>query len=94
MKNTHTPGPWILDGANAKIVSQDGTLISNVGFVSKNGTSVTYGDGQNLPNAKLIAAAPELLEALELMYDLVNAGNAPDNDDLDKALAAIKKATS
>lgn len=44
-------------------------------------------------NAKLIAAAPELLEALQLLYDLNNNSQPPGNDDLDKAFAAIKKAT-
>lgn len=45
-------------------------------------------------NAKLIAAAPELLEALQLMYELCNVGQPPGNDDLNKAFLAIKKATT
>ena len=57
---THTPGPWkaITGGADAKVVCPDGRsfLIGDI----------IYHD-ENKSNARLIAAAPELLEALKLV---------------------------
>jgi len=62
MSNTHTPGPWqnTFDGsfvyAPRKKGTDHGQLIAQV----------TAGEGMNtVENARLIAAAPELLEALE-----------------------------
>ncbi len=51
----HTPGPWNFD-AYGEVFH-----ISNNGFVAS-----VYGKTENEANARLIAAAPELLEALRL----------------------------
>ena len=67
MKNTHTPGPWsaAADGTQWKISTlafandqTDGP--DNVGPVPLKGT---------LENARLIAAAPDLLDALQAVCD-------------------------
>ena len=85
----YTPGPWhdALDGG--WIASADHWLIGN--FVD-----VPYSDSRQA-NARLCAAAPELLEAIQA---LVNVQNGPplieytaDYDTaMSLALAAIKKA--
>lgn len=64
----HTPGPWTLDDRGYKyIVSKSGN-----GYITRD---VCRLDGSTMAalaqeaNARLIAAAPELLEALELLVD-------------------------
>lgn len=99
MKTKHTPGPWILHGALARIEDVNGRLLAVPVFQSQNDTGTTYGSNENLANAKLIAAAPELLEALkETLFLLqgyaVQYGHAPTLDKKIKtAKEAIKKAT-
>lgn len=58
---THTPGPWIFDGNNRVLgleTADEQPVIAEV-----YGAAVRDQDGH--ANALLIAAAPELLEALE-----------------------------
>lgn len=64
MKNTkHTPGPWLSSNVsttiNGEIHDSDGDLIMNL--------QVCRSLDENVANAALIAAAPELLEALEFL---------------------------
>jgi hypothetical protein len=55
MKNTkHTPGPW-------NIITRPNSFLISV--MSEDHTSI--GDVSSIENARLIASAPELLEALE-----------------------------
>lgn len=57
----HTPGPWKLDaieGAHWNVDAEDGTAVA---LAQDN-----KDPGIRRANARLIAAAPELLEALEL----------------------------
>ena len=56
---------WILDGAQAKIINTDGDYIATVAYESIDGSGCTYGKGDKLINAQLIARAPELLEENE-----------------------------
>jgi hypothetical protein len=51
----HTPGPWTVDGSY--IHGPNGKRFLAVA-----------GDGEGQANARLIAAAPELLEALSALY--------------------------
>jgi hypothetical protein len=57
----HTPGPWIMTIINAQrqfeIHAEDGTLVALATPVDRHGVFKTQA------NARLIAAAPELLEA-------------------------------
>lgn len=61
MKNqkSFTPGPWEYDHGNA-IKTKNGLLIANI--------SRGLDDGEIVANANLIAAAPEMLEALSKVY--------------------------
>lgn len=54
----HTPGPWILE--------QDTVFI---GETRKVQPVLYHGDSEGMANARLIAAAPDLLQALQLLYD-------------------------
>lgn len=72
----HTPGPWKDDGHMNVIVETDGTSATQICCV--------YGRN-GIANACLIAAAPELLEALEAIVEHFG-------DPLKVALPAIAKA--
>jgi len=90
----HTPGPWRLDAHN-NVMHKDGL----VAF-----PCISGGFPQEA-NARLIAAAPELLEALQVLMEkcidpkefrYLKAGigtRAPKGKALLAALAAIAKAT-
>jgi len=61
----HTPAPWKFKdtGASAKIISADGGTIATI-IVTSKGTPE-----EKKANARLIAAAPELLEAAQKALD-------------------------
>lgn len=95
----HTPGPWAV---------YDGKDVDFPGIEAQNGTVVIFGatrqgdDGgvRGLPgNANLIAAAPELLEALQAIIQRENDFNRWGQGTLigdsvaDNARRAIAKAT-
>jgi hypothetical protein len=78
----HTPGPWN--------VSECGSIEFADGFLGEaydfNGTTKT--DLPMMANARLMAAAPELLEALKELY---NASLVMEQPRFYKALAEAKK---
>ena len=56
----HTPGPWKFGGTGScEIYAADGKAICEISF-----SALMY-DGEGTANARLIAAAPALLAALE-----------------------------
>ena len=78
--NNYSDGPWYASGAN--ICKDIGDIRHIVGTMQDWAEDTSW-------NARLAAAAPELLEALEqiVLYDPVGRAR------LDKALVAIEKAT-
>jgi len=52
---THTPGPWKVMGEDVVLMRDEREVVAWVGDI----------DGQMTDNARLIAAAPDMLEALE-----------------------------
>tara|TARA_R110000868_G_scaffold26537_4_gene102052 strand:- start:104 stop:403 length:300 start_codon:yes stop_codon:yes gene_type:complete len=96
MTDKHTPGPWtIFDGAHPGI---DGGGLSIVVYGKED--EPLYGvqgwnAGEALANARLIAAAPDLLEALQQLGGiLVEAPPSfSDSPAVKKARIAIAKAT-
>lgn len=86
----HTPGPWeVLDGTRVGVTLP--SLTEGCGYDS-HCIALTYGHDQRIDaraNARLIAAAPELLEALRNYVD----GCSLSIDALAVARAAIAKAT-
>lgn len=92
MSAQHTPGPWELrpdamGGFSALIFPKDGEfpVASLTGYHARL--------GQRLPNALLISAAPELLDALELLVALNMDDDETTLEAIAKARAAIAKAT-
>ena len=96
MTSKHTPGPWWIgietDKGEVEVVSDDRPYICMVlpGAI----------DGLTLANARLIAAAPELLEALTNVLDALGALtkrhellNFMDEEDAEQVWTAIAKAT-
>ena len=86
----HTKGPWKLDGGKQEWFS---VRADHYGVVCN---IPGYGIGAREANARLIAAAPELLEALEeckeVMADPFAYGETCISDAIAKARAAIAKA--
>ena len=85
----HTPGPWLLENRGYKfIVSKPGD-----GYITRD---VCRLDGSTMSafaqeaNARLIAAAPDLLEALKEMLSVWEEDPAYGHASAEKARAAIK----
>ena len=73
----HTPGPWYWDDEDA-LPWTDYDGVEHAPFlVDRNGRYVMAGSDIRIPkeaNARLIAAAPDLLEALKTLADYPSAG--------------------
>jgi len=96
--NKHTPGPW----RTVKLAGQVDSRINGYGIAygrSGNRLAIVDGEGNsnlaNDANARLISAAPELLEALQdvLCTLTMDAEWTKDCYEVRKAEAAIAKAT-
>lgn len=89
-KNKHTPGPWVIchDTEYNRICIDDsnGNRFAPICQISLKDTTDEY-----LANASLIAAAPEMLEALEYAQECIEKGIKSD-DFLWQLDALIKKA--
>jgi hypothetical protein len=96
--NKHTPGPWLIEEGDDDecyhIYSPDdgiGTM-----YIAKD---IDQGKDHGLADAKLIAAAPDLLEACKALIDADHYEhfavrlNDQEMEGLNKIKAAIKKAT-
>ena len=106
MTTKHTPGPWALQkfGDNYCLTAQYG--MREIILAARGRKMVMNNDGilrpikPHHPNAKLIAAAPDLLEALQRLIDVYSAtlieefSHDPEKDeDIIFAKTAIKRAT-
>jgi len=83
----HTPGPWKF--------GKDGAIEHNnvqIYIDGADGTLIVYGQVKDA-DARLIAAAPDLLESLKDMVDLVELMCPFDGPQQRKARAAIARAT-
>lgn len=97
---THTPGPWLrLD--RPENASEDARILTHISngayIVCTLGSTCTDGSPTHSKNAALIAAAPDLLSALESCISELNQLAFLANDKLahaaiEKGLAAIAKA--
>lgn len=98
-KKSHTPGPWV--SRNNMVFGGKKCICSNVNAASPTPQNIAEDVAMSIANARLIAAAPELLDALE---DAVNRLTSSlillkcDDDfikkETAKARAAISKATA
>jgi hypothetical protein len=90
---THTPGPWFLDEVHSASQSRAQYEVRNEKRAVANCFELTE---ENRANARLIAAAPDLLAALkeiEWMFDGqedINNNGGP--NDAMKALAVVRSA--
>jgi len=76
----HTPGPWRIGALESGQAAVDGASGAEVtGWVS-------------IPDAHLIAAAPDLLAALERLFRWGSWPSEEHKQDMESARAAIKKA--
>ena len=100
--SAHTPGPWMV-GVSSKYGTNNANIIFSNGGESS--VATVYGLPMNtkleevdshyaegLANARLIAAAPDMLEALCALVLNIDAGG-PTLDAMRDARAAIVKAT-
>lgn len=93
MSAQHTPGPWTLNKGNRKPI---------IGFDVKDGGPLLpivpevhgHSAAEAKRNARLISAAPDLLEAcIAYMRDRTDAGCTADSAAVKRMRAAIAKAT-
>ena len=95
----HTPGPWwVYPDEDGDVVANGGT--QNGGLWKVCGTQ-NYGgpdDATCAANAKLIAAAPDMLKALQMVRDALNGAAGPDGNRIvlesSEVAYAIAKATT
>ncbi len=97
MNTKHTPGPWRQSTANPNAVNKDGEK-GAIGIATAHGTDdsnyAAYfpSTDEARANALLIAAAPDMLQALLVLRSYFEGkGHIPNA--LAPALAAIAKAT-
>jgi len=99
VKQAHTPGPWTTEQHGDYLDVFPVTPGWGYGGVCR----IENADIDPIPlraqadaNARLIAAAPELLEALELLHRIAlqtpQLNNPDDREVIDQAWAAIRKA--
>lgn len=95
----HTPGPWQIDGDNCggglSIRAANGARILHSNEVATYAPGGPISGDEARANARMAAAAPELLEALRDLKALVRDGYHHDEmtRSLTQAQAAIDKAT-
>lgn len=81
MEAQHTPGPWTVDAEDANLFTQDTHRI----WINADGMHIGYVDGPRNPerkaNARLVAAAPELLSALAAIVEEADGTNKPYSSD-------------
>ena len=87
MKHEHTPGPWTIQhGASPRVYLIDSPQGHAIG-------EIVYSDTRNPSDAQLIAAAPDLLQALNGMLQLfADTQDMEDYETVQFARAAIYKA--
>ena len=104
MKARFTPGPWVFDGQNAGM-----TYSAGYGLLNESGESIgihvdcshgfvnKHGEGVSEANANLIAAAPDMYEALRAGIEVLTAlygqrKDGPGKQAFEKMRKALSKA--
>ena len=92
-KFKHTPGPWEICSLSGDIIvtEQNTIMVTNKGIRGRGDSDI------DIANARLIAAAPEMLEALinEVKFNIEDFGldQIEDNMEFKAMVEAIEKAT-
>ena len=79
MTTSHTPGPWLQMGKSVGVVQGELATVWDI-------------DGRTHANARLIAAAPELKEAVERLLSWERTGHQTRSEDIAFAQRALAKA--
>lgn len=88
---SHTPGPWRVGQMADSVVAEDGTnLARSIGPYSRGGGAP---HDERAANAKLIAAAPDLLAACRAAVASGGLEGANLTNALSRCRAAVEKAT-
>jgi hypothetical protein len=74
----HTPGPWTVDncGRDVRAGGVGGLFVARIYAVPQEDNPSGYGDEQ-FANARLIAAAPDMLQALKAIRKWLMDGDTP-----------------
>ncbi len=92
MEKTHTKGDWSILDTMEIVAMPSQTKIGRLDFISE--TDLAQGAPEMLANGKLMAAAPDLLKALQDINRHWSEGNFSRETNLWEAMdKAIKKAT-
>lgn len=112
MSAAHTPGPWVIDAPYlSEVQTADRLTIASCWYADADGAQITVtgvlpcSPQESAANARLIAAAPDMLEALRWAENTIIAmrpsfaqvkdeGHAYHDQVLDTVRAAIAKATT
>lgn len=93
----HTPGPWAVGPADWMISQRHGMGYRNFPVRAPGGCDVATvycdeDDAEQDANVNLIAAAPDLLDAVEELLIYLADWDDPDNETCQRARAAVAKA--
>jgi hypothetical protein len=92
METKHTKGEWRINKYSQFTVEVNGRSVASTGSYQSNIDSQKIHE-ENIANAKLISAAPNLLRALRIGLELLYACKFTSNDDqIAEMEEAIKKA--
>ena len=99
MTEAHTPGPWVELETESSVDLEDCEGWQDIGTADGRVMAIAVGyarfpsdDAEHTANARLIAAAPDLLDALRLA--VVPLGSTGPTPVYEAVLAAILKATT
>ena len=92
MKTKHTPGPWNVKDSDTVVGPAGNVVAECCGYSDKATTPEQQAQGGRESNARLIAAAPELLEACRLIVLAYGHMDDLTNPYVAAARAAIRKA--
>lgn len=92
----HTPGPWRATADGYQIIDPTGIHVLGETFWDDLGVSLDRDEAQAMAdaNAKLMAAAPDLLAACQEFVRKVECGEARSKRSYAQMKAAIEKATT
>ena len=95
MSAQHTPGPWkAFNSIKAIGVGSERSDVAWVRFEEYGLIDTARSQEEDKANARLIAAAPDLLEAIAGLVGCIDHGSESPTEKLDAARAAIAKASS
>lgn len=87
----HTPGPWDVSGDGFAVFGADGHLVARCNPTEDEPTDAEWSEAET--NARLIAAATDLLAALLRLMAAFSHAHTSDAEAYTEAQAAIRKAT-